>query len=515
MNASTNTTTRDIDLQWAEFFGDHYYDPLGFVDAFFPWGEEGTALEHFDGPREWQRQFLIDWGKEIVARDFDGLTPVLPIEMSTASGHGIGKSALTAFCVLFLMFTRPRCQGVITATSAAQLKTKTWAEIGKWLAMAPTAHWFKYSNSAQSMSLVRHDDNKWRCDAVTCAKENSEAFAGLHANTSSAFYIFDEASGVPDEIWEVSDGGLTDGEPHRLTFGNPTRNSGRFYRRHHQDRKGVVCYSIDSREVEGTNKEYLETLVQRFGENSDYAKVRVRGMFPDASDRQFIAGGLVEEAMSREDITDYSASVVVGVDVARFGSDESVILTRMGRDARSWPVQRFGRIDTMALVGHVVAHVAQLERRRRPYDAIMIDATGVGGGVVDRLKELGYKRVYGIEAGGSAINAEEYANRSAEMLGGLKEWLADGGRLPQCDELRAQLTAREYHFKARTTGAVLQLESKDDLKKRGEPSPDIADALALTFAMPVASKQLDENGLVKRRSRKQERYNPYRRNRTG
>ena len=204
-----------------------YDDPLGFVLYAFPWGEDHTLLEGAEGPRKWQWEFLERWGEEIRDRGFDGKSPVQPIQFSFASGHGIGKSALSAWITLFLMSTRPHSKGVVTATTSPQLKTKTWAELGKWKKLCITGHWFNHNASHGNMNMTHIEAaDTWRVDAQTCREENSESFAGLHAAGSTPWYLFDEASGVPDKIFEVSEGGLTDGEPMRFFFGNPTKNTG-------------------------------------------------------------------------------------------------------------------------------------------------------------------------------------------------------------------------------------------------------------------------------------------------
>ena len=187
----------------------------------FDWGY--GELEGFDGPDEWQREQLEEVGRLCRENRFDGVTPVEPQRHSTASGHGIGKSAETSWIILWIMSTRPFAKGIVTANTSDQLRTKTWGELGKWKSRCIVGHWFEYNNGRGSMSIYHKSwPESWRADAQTCREENSEAFAGLHAANSTPFYIFDEASAVPDKIWEVAEGGLTDGEPMFFVFGNPT-----------------------------------------------------------------------------------------------------------------------------------------------------------------------------------------------------------------------------------------------------------------------------------------------------
>lgn len=471
----------------AEAVANYYDDPLGFVLFAFPWSEAGTPLAGASGPRKWQWEFLEWLGDEIKARQFDGTAPVAPIQSAVASGHGIGKSALVAMVILFILSTRPHAKGIVTANTGDQLRTKTWSELAKWLKLCVTRDWFKLSTSKGNLSLVSTlSPETWRCDAQTCREENSESFAGLHAMGSTPFYIFDEASAIPDRVWEVSDGGLTDGEPMRFAFGNPTRNQGRFFEAFHRQRHRWHTAQIDSRTVAGTNKQQLEAMATDWGEDSDYVRVRVRGLFPSAGDLQFIGSRAVEAAMTREEtgVSDWSAPVILGVDVARFGDDKTVIFPRIGRDARSFLPKIFSRLSTMETVHRVIEQVDMFASLGRPVSAIIVDGVGVGGGVVDRLRELGHT-VMEVNGGGKARNDAAYANVNAESWATMKAAICEGGlRLPQMRELADDLTGREYGF---TDRHQLRLEKKDDMKKRGLASPDLADALALTYAVPVGA----------------------------
>lgn len=277
----------EFEAMLADDMGRFFYDPLGFVMYAFEWG--AGELDGFDGPDEWQKEFLTDWGEAIRTNNFDGVKPVEAYRCATSSGHGIGKSALTAWVILYIMSTRPFCKGVVTANTSEQLRTKTWGELGKWKKRCITGHWFEYNNGKGNMNIYHVDHmESWRCDGQTCREENSESFAGLHAANSSPFYIFDEASAVPDKIWEVAEGGLTDGEPFWFAFGNPTRNTGRFRECFRKFKHRWRRKQIDSRLAKMTNKELIEEWRNDYGEDSDFFKVRVRGLFPSASDLQFI-----------------------------------------------------------------------------------------------------------------------------------------------------------------------------------------------------------------------------------
>jgi len=459
----------------AEDMARFYSNPYGWVLYAFDWND--GELSGFDGPDEWQKDFLIKWGDQIKERGFNGVTPVDPILMAAASGHGIGKSALSSWIILFIMSTRPHCKGVVTANTSEQLKTKTWAELGKWKKRCITGHWFTYNNGKGNMNLYHPDyAESWRVDAQTCREENSEAFAGLHAATSTPFYLYDEASAVPDKIWEVSEGGMTDGEPMWFAFGNPTRNSGRF-RECFRKFKAWKLFQIDSRKAKMTNKSLLDKWVSMYGEDSDFVRVRVRGVFPRAGSTQFISGEDVFNAAQRtipEEVYD-SMPNILGVDVARFGDDQTVLAHRQGRKLHS--LDKYRGLSTVQ-----VANLIIKKHSEEKFDAIFVDGAGVGGGVVDQLVSLGYGSiVHEVNGGCSPFDEDKYLNKRAEMWDETKHWLAHAD-IPDDPELYEDFTEIQFKF---TNKQQIQLESKPDMKKRGVSSPDCADAVTLTFAEPV------------------------------
>jgi len=178
----------------------YYADPYGWVMWAFDW--DYGPLKGFMGPDDWQRDYLLSLGEQVKERGFNGVDPVDPILDATASGHGIGKSAITSWIILWIMSTRPFAKGVVTANTSEQLKTKTWGELGKWRARCIVGHWFEYTSGRGSMSLYHPQHAEvWRVDAQTCREENSESFAGLHSASSTPFYIFDEA--CHDDTTEV------------------------------------------------------------------------------------------------------------------------------------------------------------------------------------------------------------------------------------------------------------------------------------------------------------------------
>lgn len=440
-------------------------EPLLYVREAFDWGR-GDLAEH-PGPDDWQAELLAAVGERLR----DGASMGDALRVAVASGHGVGKSALVAWLILWAMSTRPHLNGVVTANTGTQLDTKTWRELAVWHKRSINAHWFRWT--ATRFAQVDHPET-WFVAAIPWAKERSEAFAGQHA--AHVLVIYDEASAIDDAIWTVSEGAMTTAGAMWFAFGNPTRNTGRFREAFGRFAHRWMTRQVDSRTARMANQSQIAAWIADYGEDSDFVRVRVRGVFPRAGSAQFIDADTIEAARTRPVDADGSASLVMGVDVARFGDDQSVIRFRQGRDARSLPPLTFRGIDTMQLAG-IVAHWAN----RVAPAAVFVDGNGVGGGVVDRLRQLRVN-VIEVQSGAKARNERDYTNKSAEMWAGMRDWLKAGGAVDDSHDLLADLGGREYGFDQNNR---LQLEKKDDMKKRGLASPDHADALALTFAEPV------------------------------
>jgi hypothetical protein len=469
-------------------------DPLRFTLAAFAWGE-GELAGH-DGPDQWQRDILAAIRDRL-------LEPDQAVRVAVASGHGIGKSALVAWLVLWALATRVDTRGVVTANTEAQLRTKTWSELAKWHRLSLFRPWFAHTATALHSIDPEHEQT-WRIDAVPWSKGNPAAFAGLHNQGKRLLLVFDEASEIDDAIWEVSEGALTDAgtEILWLAFGNPTRNSGRFRECFGRFRHRWLTRRVDSRTARMTNKALLDQWIADYGEDSDFVRIRVKGQFPRAGSMQLIAADVVEKAAARDPQASQFDGLVMGVDVARFGDDQSVIAFRRGRDARTIPIERHRGLDTMQLA----ARCAHLVATFHP-DAVFVDETGVGGGVVDRLRQLGH-HVIGIHFGGKpdgVVDGELVANKRAEMWCRMRQWLKSGGAITDDQDLAADLTGVEYGY---TVHNEIQLEKKDDMKKRGLASPDCGDALALTFAYPVAAQSRGHDRFG-RPGRVQSEFDPY------
>jgi hypothetical protein len=508
--AAAAAKKRSKDDELADAIADFYDDPLGYVMFNWDW-ENDASIQMVElvepwksryklkyGPDKWACEFLEDLGREIKKRKFDGRSAVDPIQFTTASGHGIGKSVLVAWLIKFILDTRPFSKGTVTANTDVQLRTKTWATLGAWHKKSLTADWFDYSAGRGSMALrSKTHPEEWFATAQTCREENSESFAGQHAANATSFYIFDEASGVPDKIFEVRKGGLMTGEPMTFDFGNPTRNTGAFFENCEGKQKHrYKVRMIDARTVSITNKKEQQKLIDDYGIESDIVAVRVLGRFPKSGSTQFISTESVEEAMERKLPERNKESITLGVDVARFGDDDSVIYPRQGWDARSWPVTRLNGADTIQIAGKVIELVRYFKGLGIKVGAINVDGGGgYGGGVVDHLRALGYP-VHEIQFGSKPHDKNTYRYRVDELWGKVREALTTRLCLPKAAEvgsigadLKEQLTQRQYGI---FQLGKINLESKDELKKRLGGSPDIADALALTYANEAAPADVQE-----------------------
>ncbi len=468
-------------------------NPLAFVLMSFPWGEKGTPLENFTGPRKWQREVLQDLANHIAQNkgkiDFD------TFRMAVSSGRGIGKSALVSWVVLWMMSTRIGASVIVSANSESQLRSVTWAEITKWLSMSLNGHWWEISATRIMPAkwiaeLVERDLKKgtryWSLEGKLWSAENPDSYAGIH-NADGVMVIFDEASGIDDAIWAVTAGFFTENTPNRfwLAFSNPRRNTGYFYECHNSKRDFWNTKIVDARTVEGTDKAVYQQIIDEYGADSSQAAVEVYGDFPSAGDDQFISSSIVDEAMRRPRLKDLSAPIIVGVDPARFGSDSTVIAIRQGRDIIG--IKRFKGDDTMTVVGHVIECIEEYKPA-----LVVIDEGGVGGGVVDRLKEQRYK-IRGVNFGNKSKNPLMYGNLRAQMWGDMRQWLKTAS-IPSDRVLKTDLISPI--MKPDSKGTIF-LESKKDMKARGLASPDAADAICVTFAFPVAHREYAE---PKRRS---------------
>ena len=473
-------------------------DPLGFVLFAFPWGAKGTVLEGWPGPQQWQREVLQAIGEVMANPDKNQRK----IRVAIASGKGIGKSALLAMIFWWAMTTMPFTRARVTAGSFPQLSATTWPEIVKWGQMSLCSHWFHIT--AQTVSAMNEADSRnWRADAMAWNETAPESFAGLHNLGRRILFIMDEASQIATPIWDTTDGIFTDKDTEIILVapGNPTRGTGRFFdlfQPEHPEHHRWLTRNIDSRDVDITDKDELNSLVEQYGEDHDYVRAFVRGVFPRLSDMQFISAEAVWHAVRRNVAAQPSDPLVMGVDVARSeAGDETVIAFRKGFDAKLIPWIRMRSGDTMA----IASAVADAFQRYRA-DALFVDGGGVGGGVHDRLLQLGVPSL-AIDSGrpddraSATTDPTRYANKRAAMWGAMKHWLPYGA-LPDdhafTKDFVPQASGVMYGHSQRKGVDGIVLEAKKDMKKRGLSSPDLADALAFTFAYRVTAKQGETTG---------------------
>jgi hypothetical protein len=419
-----------------------------FVLFAFPWGKANTPLENFKGPRSWQRDELQNITEHIRNNRIlmaNGKEPLI-YQSATASGRGPGKSAVVAWLNLWMMSTRIGSTAINTANTESQLLTRTWPEVGKWHTLIINSHWF--DKTALSLkpapwfkealqSQLKIDTGYFYSQAQLWSEENPDAFAGIH-NFKGVLLIFDEASGIPKPIWTVSKGFFTEPVIDRywFVFSNPRRNTGPFFECFHAHRSYWKRRSIDSRDVEGTDKTILQSIIDQHGEDSDEARIEVKGQFPRQGDKQFISRGVVEGAISRTLEPDTWAPLIMGVDPARFGDDSTVIRFRQGRDGRSIPAIKLKGADNMAVANECARLIDQYEP-----DAVCIDA-GNGTGIIDRLRERKYK-VHEVWFGSKA-ESQEWADKRTEMWARMRDWLG-GGCIDNDPDLSDELTATKEH----------------------------------------------------------------------
>lgn len=451
------------------------YDPYGFVMFVYPWGKPGTPLEKYDKPDIWQKQVLDHIKESYEAGESIGAATAGAIRIAVASGHGIGKTALVAWIVHWFMSVFRDPQIVVTANTKTQLATKTWRELAKWHAMSIHEHWFDWAATTLKM---KESPSTWVANAIPWSEHNSEAFAGTH--DENVLVIFDEASAIADIIWQVTEGAMTTANCIWVAFGNPTKNTGAFAQCFKRFRHRWWNMRVDSRTAKMADQKLIAEWIEDYGLDSDFVRVRVLGKNPRAGDMQLIPVDIVEAAISRECEVPKGTPRIMGVDVARYGSDMSVIARRHGRKLE--PLSKYRGLDTMELAA-VVAHAI---REERP-DMVMVDGTGIGAGVIDRLRQLGHD-VLEVHFGGKVEPGSETVlfNKRIEMWHRMSVWLKTGD-IPRDPELYDDLISPEYYFDVKMR---MRLESKDEMRKRGLASPDCADAVCLTFAY-IAPPRLD------------------------
>lgn len=445
-------------------------DPLGFVLWAFPWGKiPELSGEGRDRPFQWHVDVLTHIRERLISGEKG------PIRVAVASGHGIGKSAFAAWIMIWAVSTFELTRGITTATTDTQLRTKTWVELSKWWRMSTVKELLTFT--ATSLAVADKSAPGWRLDAIPWSVHNSEAFQGMHNQGRRILLLFDEASGIDDGIWEVAEGALTDQDTEIfwIAFGNPTKNTGRFKECFGKYRDMWWHRQVDSREVPITNKELIETWRTSYGEDSDFFKVRVRGVFPSQGQRQFIPVDWVDKCTHLEILADPLAQYVLAVDPARSGSCKTVFALRRGR--RIEGLWKSSEIDTMV----TAARIVDLALQYKPA-AVVIDSDGMGGPIVDRCRMLGVRNIIEFHGAEAPYKPMEYFNRRTEVWGELRNALREGISIPNDADLYNDLIGVELDPSVEDKG-VIRLLSKKSMIAAGTPSPDCGDAVAYSFAV--------------------------------
>lgn len=455
------------------------WNPLGFVTYAYDW--EGDDLPNAKGPFDWQRQILTDIGTHLS----NPATRHTPLRIAVASGKGIGKSALIAQILGWGTSTCKGCRSTVTANTKGQLDTKTVPEATKWFNMMINADWWDVMKTSIKAKDPKQEAN-WRIDFMPWSIQNPQAFAGLHNIGKRIIVVMDEASTIPNVIWEVIDGVATDANTEIIiiAFGNPTENTGRFRECFGSQKHLWKHYQIDSRNVPSTNKKELNDLVEVYGEDSDWVRVNIKGEFPRAASSQFISGESVDLCRKYKAVIHPDMPKIMSIDVARFGDDESVIGIRQGRSFKI--CQRYSGQDLYVMTGHAEEWI----NKEKP-DAIVVDADGLGAGLFDNIKGRGHGRsgncqLVEFHGGRRPRNEIKFFNRRAEVWSLMKDNLTSGMQIPDSPEFSDDLTGVRYGFTAKQQ---IQLERKEDMKSRGLSSPDMGDCLAMSFEIQMAEKK--------------------------
>ena len=389
--------------------------------------------------------------------------------VSIRSGHGTGKSGMLSWIILWHLCTHSESKIPCTAPTSNQLNDILWSELAKWHGKMIPEFRREIILNAERACVMGAEKVEFAVPR-TARKENPEALQGFHSK--NLLFVIDEASGVDDVIFEVAEGALSSPGARVIMASNPTRTDGYFFDSHHKARQFWDTMHFSCQDSPLVAPEYAEQMALKYGANSNIYRVRVLGDFPSSEEDQFITLELVESAVNR-DVEGYGPCVW-GVDPAYMGSDETVLAKRLGDVI--YEVRGVRQFDTMQTCGWILDQY-RAETGTKP-QAIVVDVIGIGAGVYDRLRELGYPAV-ACNVAESPAARQSYVNLRSELWGRYRDWLQERrGKIPNDDDLIAQSTGIKYDF---DSSGRLRLEGKKDLRKRGLPSPDRADAVCLTF----------------------------------
>lgn len=478
-------------------------DPLGFVLYAYPWGEVGTPLERFKGPRVWQREELERIGEHTRRQRF-AYANDLPLQVYQAAysaGRGPGKTTLNSWLAHWNLSTHPGSSTIIAANTESQLRLNFFPELGIWLNFATNAHWFTVETMRVSIAqwladrFAKRPDQGgrgidpryWYVAGRMWSAENPDGFRGPH-NQHGMAVVFEEASGIPEPIWDITSGFFTDNTPYRYwqATSQMSRRGGRFFDIFFDDRKGIGWNhrTIDVVGMQDLDQAKIRQDIAQHGEDSDYVRIHLRGLPPLTAEDQFIPFDAVRAAQMNGILHDYGEALVLGIDPAPRG--KTAWHFRQGRNARdccgSATHGIWENYDNVQIAQAVLDFVFKYQP-----DHLCIDF-GLGTGVIDilRRKDIGACRMHVVRFGDTAHDGKEseFATHAAELWARLRDWMP-GGMIPKDDvdtkgSLAFQLVNRGWRYSGREEGKKI-LETKDDLLRRGIPSPDKVDALACTF----------------------------------
>jgi hypothetical protein len=436
--------------------------PAPVVDRFDLWRRDPVAFVTDLWPEVRLEAFQVDALRSLADHG----------RVSIRSGHGVGKSAMASWAVLWYMSTRFPCKVPITAPTAHQLEDVLWPEIGSWLQRMPASMRDQFVLKADRLTLKADATNSFAAFR-TGNKANPDALQGFHSD--HILFVLDEASGIDDRVFEVAEGALSTPGARVLMTGNPTRASGYFYDSHHSQRAHWHTVAVPCTSSSRVSTDYVERML-RYGEDSNVYRVRVLGEFPRSDDDAVIPLEWVEMAIGR-DVKTVKIEPVWGLDVARFGDDRTALAKRQGNRLLE-PVRTWRNLDTMQVSGTVLREYEDTPHDKRP-SAILVDVIGIGAGVVDRMKEMGLP-VRGINVAERPSVDGRYMRYRDELWFKGREWFEEMDvTMPDDQELVGELCTVAYEI---TSTGRIQVQSKEKMKRDGKISPDLADAFLLTFA---------------------------------
>jgi hypothetical protein len=445
----SSTAAKESGNDFVAFIERYERDPVGFVE---------NVLEA--KPLPWQKDFL-----SALARG--------ERRISVRAGHGVGKSTACSWALIWHMTTRYPQKSVVTAPTSAQLFDALYSELKTWINKLPPVLRESFEVFSDRVVLKGAPESSF-ISARTSSTERPEALAGVHSE--HVLLVVDEASAVPEQVFEAAAGSMSGHSASTILISNPTRNSGLFYKTHHDLASDWYRMHVSCLNIPLVSADFVQQIKATYGEDSNAFRIRVLGEFALADDDTLIPAELVDGAIGRDIVAGANDPLVYGLDVARFGTDRTALVKRKGNvvlDVKSW-----GGLDTMQVVGAIVN-----EMKIDNPDEICVDTIGLGSGVADRLREMGYNVRDVNVAEASAMNPNANKLRD-ELWLSVKDWLTTRAvKLPADDQLRHELVAPRYSF---TSSGKVQVESKDSMRKRRMRSPDLADALCLTFASQAA-----------------------------